>query len=144
MIISPFTFFHPLRVRWAECDAQNIVFFGNYFTYFDVGMTEYFRALGYAFAGEDALEFYTVHAQADYLASAIYDDALEIGVRCAQIGKTSVQFAFALCRGEAVLVTGRTAYVHALRNTKTKAPLPEELITAIVSFEKTPPEGRGA
>ena len=44
-----FTFLHPLRVRWAECDAQGIVFNVNYFLYFDVVMTGWVRALDIAF-----------------------------------------------------------------------------------------------
>lgn len=135
-----FSFRLPLRVRWAECDAQGIVFFANYFTYFDVGMTEYFRALGHEFAGENALEFYTVHAEADYYDSAVYDDELEIGVRCARLGETSLQFAFALYRGNAALVEGRMIYVHAVPRTKTKTPVPGALIDAILELEKTPPE----
>lgn len=42
---SQFTFFHTLRVRWAEVDPQSIVFNGHYLTYADVAITEYFRAL---------------------------------------------------------------------------------------------------
>ena len=44
-----------LRVRWAETDMQGIVFNGHYLTYFDVAITEYWRAIGMpypaAFAG---------------------------------------------------------------------------------------------
>ena len=39
------TFTHQLRVRYAECDAQGIVFNGNWFLYFDTVMTEYWREL---------------------------------------------------------------------------------------------------
>lgn len=35
-----YTFFHSLRVRWAEVDPQGIVFNGNYLTYLDVATTE--------------------------------------------------------------------------------------------------------
>ena len=38
---NDFKLLHPLRVRWAECDAQGIVFNVNYFLYFDVAMTEW-------------------------------------------------------------------------------------------------------
>src|ERR1039457_2711426 len=41
-----FTFCHTLRVRWAEVDKQGIVYNVNYFLYFDVGITEYWRAIG--------------------------------------------------------------------------------------------------
>ena len=83
--IGDFTFTHPLRVRWAECDPQGIVFNVNYFLYFDVGMTEYFRALGYS--GETMEEFFTVHAEADYKAPAKFDDELEIAARAARLGR---------------------------------------------------------
>ena len=43
---ASFSFSHRLRVRWAEVDKQNIVFNGHYLTYFDVGVTEYWRAIG--------------------------------------------------------------------------------------------------
>src|SRR2546428_5985566 len=42
--MTPAPFVHPLRVRYAECDPQRIVFNANYFAYFDVGMTELWRA----------------------------------------------------------------------------------------------------
>ena len=32
-----------LRVRYAECDAQQVVFNARYADYIDVAMTEYFR-----------------------------------------------------------------------------------------------------
>ena len=35
-----------VRVRFNEIDGQNIVFNGNYLVYADIGVTEYFRALG--------------------------------------------------------------------------------------------------
>jgi len=137
---TEFTIFHPLRVRWAECDTQNIVFFANYFVYFDVAMTEYFRELGHAFAGEGALEFYTVSAAANYFDSAVYDDELDIGARCARIGETSATFKFAVLRGNEVLVEGQTTYVHAVPKTKEKTPIPESLIGKIEAMERTPPE----
>jgi acyl-CoA thioester hydrolase len=36
----PEIFVHELRVRYAECDPQNIVFNANYLVYFDVAFTE--------------------------------------------------------------------------------------------------------
>ncbi len=137
---TDFTFFHPLRVRWSECDAQGIVFNVNYFLYFDVAMTEYMRALGFSFIGPEALEFYTVRAEADYRGSAVFDDELRIGVRCARLGTTSMSAAFIILRGDEVLTEGALTYVHALRGTKTTAPLPAFFIDRATAFERTPPE----
>ena len=51
---SEFWFFFPLLVRYAEVDQQGIVFNAHYLTYFDVGITEYFRALGYDYTSQPA------------------------------------------------------------------------------------------
>ena len=45
---SQFKFQTPVRVRWMECDAQGIVFFGAYMNYLEVGLSEYFRNLGFS------------------------------------------------------------------------------------------------
>ncbi len=47
-----YTFFHSLRVRWAEVDPQGIVFNGNYLTYLDVATTEYYRQLGMSYPAD--------------------------------------------------------------------------------------------
>lgn len=39
---APFT--HRLRVRYSECDQQNVVFNGDYLFSCDVAMTELWRA----------------------------------------------------------------------------------------------------
>ena len=41
-----FRFVHRLRVRWAEVDAQKVVFNGHYLTYLDVAISDYWRAVG--------------------------------------------------------------------------------------------------
>lgn len=137
--LAAFTFRHPLRVRWSECDAQGIVFNVNYFLYFDVAMTEYMRELGFTFVGEDALEMFTVSAKADYRGSAVFDDMIEVGVRCARIGTKSMVAGFIIMRGDEVLTEGELTYVHAERGTKNTTPLPAHFIEKVTAFEKTTP-----
>ena len=136
---TDFTFAHPLRVRWAECDAQGIVFNVNYFLYFDIGLTEYLRALGYA--GENTVDFFTVHAAADYKVSALFDDELEVMVRAARIGRTSITFEMAVMRDGALLTSGLMVYVHGTGDSgkQAAAVLPQAVVDKIMSFEKTPP-----
>lgn len=135
---TAFTFFHPLRVRWAECDPQGIVFNVNYFLYFDVAMTEYMRALGYE--GAASPEFFTVRAEADYRAPARFDETVEIGVRCIRLGRASMALELAIFRAETLLTEGRMTYVHAERGGSSSVPLPESLVGRILAFETTPPE----
>lgn len=137
-----FSFLHLLRVRWGECDAQGIVFNVNYFLYFDVGITEYFRALGYS--GAASPEFYTVHAEADFRAPAVFDDEIEVAARCARLGVKSMTMKLAIFRGDELLTEGTLVYAHAERGARNAAPLPREFVARILAFEKIPPERKTA
>lgn len=139
-----FTFCHSLRVRWAEVDRQGIVFNGNYFLYFDVTITEYWRAIGINYPDGIVKEFgtdlYAIKATAEYHASAEYDDMLDIFGRTSRLGRSSMQFQLEIWRGDTHLVSGELIYVNADPATKKSAPLPEPLRRSIVDFERTKPE----
>lgn len=135
---SAFTFSHPLRVRWAECDAQGIVFNVNYFLYFDVAMTEWLRAIGCSPSA--TIEFYTVRAEADYRGSARFDDMLDVAVRCVRLGEKSMSLKLAIFRGEELLTEGALTYVHADRETRKSSPIPKEFIDRVLAFERVAPD----
>ncbi len=139
---SDFAFSHPLRVRWAEVDRQGIVFNGHYLTYFDVGITEYWRAIGYPYPGallEQGNDTFAVKATIEYKAPAQYDDLLDVMVRVGRIGRTSLQFVLQIDRGETQLVSGELIYVNADADTRKPAPVPVFLREAIARFERVPP-----
>lgn len=139
-----FTFCHPLRVRWAEVDPQSIVFNGHYLTYADVAITEYFRALGVAYPADlarDGGDFFAIRTLLEYRAPAHFDDQLEIGIRAARLGRSSLTFALGIWRGDALLTSGEIVYVHADGATRSSLPLPAWLREKITGFERTRPEG---
>jgi acyl-CoA thioesterase FadM len=49
-VTTPTPFRYYLRVRYAECDAQKVVFHSRYAEYTDVAINEFFRALGFSAA----------------------------------------------------------------------------------------------
>ena len=72
-----YTFFHSLRVRWAEVDPQGIVFNGNYLTYLDVATTEYYRQLGMSYPADllrGGGDLFAVKSTLEYRAPAHFDD----------------------------------------------------------------------
>src|SRR3982751_6567356 len=106
---SDFRFFDRLRVRWAESDAQQIVFNGHYLMYFDTAIAGYWRALAMPYHETMAAlggDMFVRKATLEYLGSAVYDDVLAIGMRCARIGKSSIAFQAAAFRQDELLVTG--------------------------------------
>jgi len=143
MAREDFSFFHPLRVRWAEVDMQGIVFNGHYLTYFDVAFTEYWRATGLPTVlqqAEEGREMFARKATIEYQAPARFDDMLDIGVRCVSFGRTSVRFAVEIYHGDEHLVTGELVYVYADTTLRKGVPWPEDWRETITRFEKRPPE----
>ena len=119
---------------------QGIVFNVNYFLYYDIAIFEWTRALGYS--QEEAPEFLTVRAEADFRGSARFDEELEIGMRCARLGTKSAAMACAIFRGDDLLNEGQMTYVYVRKGTVETAPLPEEYAARVIEFEKLRPEGR--
>ncbi len=91
-----FKFFSPVQVRYGETDMQGHVFFGNYFTYFDIALTEYLKALGYNYNDflNEGLDFFYVQADCHYKGRAFFDETLHVHVRVSNIGNTSFTFEF--------------------------------------------------
>lgn len=136
MTETRFAVVHPLRVRWAEADMQGVVFNANYLAWFDIGITEYLRAL---FAGEAHLlaqtfdRLFVVKSTLEYRESARFDDMVEVCARCVQIGRTSLDVGFEIRRDGRVLVSGSNVYVHTAGGRP--APVPDELRRRIARFE---------
>ena len=98
-----FRHFERLRVRWAEVDMQQIVFNGHYLMYFDTAVAGYWRALGLPYQAtmvDLAGDLYVRKATLEYEGSARYDEQLDVGIRCARIGNTSMLLQAAVFRGE--------------------------------------------
>ena len=143
MARQQFRLTHRLRVRWAEVDRQGIVFNGHYLTYFDVGITEYYRALGYPYPdglAQHGTDLYVRKAEVEYQASAEYDDEIDICVRVERLGRSSFDFRIEIHRAGQLLVTGKVVYVNADPVARKSAPLPDFLRKAIKAFEHTAPE----
>ena len=144
-----FTCSHQLRVRWSEVDMQKIVFNGNYLNYIDVAIAEYWRAIGlpypHGYVDRYANDVYLRKATVEYLGSARYDDMLDVLVRVARLGRTSMTFAFEIWGAAAdppgkPLITAELVYVNADPATMTAVPLPAAVRDLIVKFERVAPQ----
>ena len=135
---TDFRFFDRLRVRWAEIDAQQIVFNGHYLMYFDTAIGGYWRALALPYAQTMAQlggDLYVRKATVEYEASARYDDVLDVGMRCARIGNSSILFSGAAFRQDQLLVSCELVYVFADPHTQTSKPVPGALRDILNAFE---------
>jgi len=130
--VDPFKYY--LRVRYAECDAQKVVFNSRYAEYVDVGVSEYLRAAGvFGSFITGALDFQLVKQTIEWKAPARFDQVLELSTTATRLGTTSftLDTAFRIAGDERVIVTAETVYVLVDVRTLTKLPLPDFLRAAL-------------
>jgi acyl-CoA thioester hydrolase len=142
MAREDFSFFHSLRVRWAEVDMQGIVFNGHYLTYFDVAFTEYWRVTGLPgvlLQAKEGRELFARKATIEYQAPARFDDMLDIGVRCSGLGRSSSRFTLEIYCDEEHLISGELIYVYADTAARKGITLPDDWRSTISRFEKLSP-----
>jgi YbgC/YbaW family acyl-CoA thioester hydrolase len=136
---ASFRFFHRLRVRWAEVDLQKIVFNPHYLMYVDTALADYWRALALPY--EQSLramggDLFVRKSILEFHASAAYDDVLDVGLRCARIGNSSLQLVSGIFRGEDLLVGAELVYVFADPVAKASLPVPQVLRDLLTRFEQ--------
>jgi acyl-CoA thioester hydrolase len=143
MALADFAFLYPLRVRWAETDMVGVVFNGHYAAYFHVAFTEYLRATGLPNALEQGASGHVLYVRKstiEYAAPARFDDLLEIGFRCAAIGRSSIRFVQEIFRDGQHLISGELTYVYADTQLGKGVAVPDDWRRTITSFEKLPPD----
>lgn len=132
--MSDLPFRYYLRVRYAECDAQKVVFNARYGDYIELATTEFMRALGF----EDELvtgsiDYQLVKQLIEWRSPARFDDVLEARVWAHHLGTTSftLHTEFRRAADEVLLATGETVYVLVDSATLAKTPLSATLRSAL-------------
>jgi acyl-CoA thioester hydrolase len=120
-----------LRVRYAECDAQGVVFNARYGDYVDLAMTEFMRALlgGYATLLARGLDTQVVRLATDWSGPARFDEVLALRVRPLRLGNTSFTLHVDI-RGwpdERAVAVSEITYVLVSAGDHRKQPLPDDL-----------------
>ena len=104
------------RVRYKDTDQMGMVYYGNYFTFFEVGRVEYMRERGIAYKHmerEDDSYIVVAEASCRYLRPARYDDLLRIRTRVSESRRRSIRFVYEILRHDSgeVLATGETVHI---------------------------------
>jgi acyl-CoA thioester hydrolase len=105
-----------LRVRYAETDQMGVVYYGNYFTYFEVGRVEWCRARGFDYGRmerEEGTVLVVAEARCRYRAPARYDEMLAIRTSLKQVRNSVIVFAYQITNADSgqLLASGETTHV---------------------------------
>jgi acyl-CoA thioester hydrolase len=133
-----FRFKTTVRVRYADTDAQGHVYFANYLVYFDIGTTDYMKAIGYSYEKllEEGYDFFTVEALCRYRGEAFFDDELQVGAKISNIGNTSFTFSLGLFRNGVLIADGHIVNVMIDQSSKKPVRVPEGFRKAVEKFEQ--------
>jgi acyl-CoA thioester hydrolase len=131
----PFKYSAVTRVAFSDTDAQGVVYYGRYMPYFDRAWNEYMRHLD-LLRGRDG-DFVMRAVTVEYFAPARFDDLLEIFVRAARIGRTSVTHEHSAYKidGDELLATARQTLVYVDRRERAARFIPDVVRERILEFE---------
>lgn len=102
------------RVIYGDTDQMGVVYYANYFRYFELSRSEFFRSLGgsYVELEKQGFGLPVVEANARYRSPAKYDDVILIEVKLAELKRASMRFEYVVRReaNRDELVSGHTVH----------------------------------
>ena len=126
---SPFTLY--IRVRYGECDPQQVVFNARYGDYLDLAMSEFFRAIfgSWNLMLERGLDCQVVRMLTEWQHPARFDDVLALRVCTEKVGNTSFSICVTIVRAEdqQPIATAEVTYVMVTASAHDKTPVPDDL-----------------
>jgi acyl-CoA thioester hydrolase len=132
----PFKYAAYTRVGFSDTDAQGIVYYGRYLPYIDLARVEYHRHLG-LMRVQEGREFVMRASSVEYFAPARFDDLIEVFVRPARVGRTSITFENAAYRvdDDVLMVTAQQTLVLVDLDQRKACPIPESYVESLRAFE---------
>ena len=127
------------RVRFAETDQQGIVFYGEYFTFQDEAVSEFFRRIEYSYEEmeADGWQVHVANTELNYRDAAEFGDVLVNELRVVELGTASFTFEYRARRkaDDRVLVDGSVTHVAVDLETEEPTPVPDAFREAVADFQ---------
>lgn len=111
-----------IRVRYAETDQMGVVYHANYFIWFEIGRTAFFRSLNMNYGkleDEDVL-LPVIDVGCKYIVPAKYDDEIIIRTKLVKLKGVRLTYNYEIIRKEdgEILATGHTTHAFVDKNLK--------------------------
>jgi acyl-CoA thioester hydrolase len=103
-----------VRVRYAETDKMGVVYYANYFVWFEVARADLLRSLGWSYREMEraGVSLPVIEAHCEYVRGARYDDELDVQTRGRLLSPVRMEFNYTVInRADAtVAASGRTVH----------------------------------
>jgi acyl-CoA thioester hydrolase len=99
---------------------MGVVYYANFFVYFESARTDFMRYVGFPYGEMEKKGIFVpvIEAYCRYLSPAYYEDELEIHLWVSEIKNTSFKYSYEVKRGEKLLAKGYTRHVLVNRDMK--------------------------
>ncbi|MFO7294968.1 MAG: thioesterase family protein [Caldicoprobacter sp.] len=111
-----------IRVRYKETDKMGVVHHSNYYTWFEIGRSEYMRARGMTYRSmeEKGLMLPVIEARCFYKQPAKYDDVIVIRTHMADFKGVRLKMEYEVIREEDGVLLAKGYTVHAITDANLK------------------------
>lgn len=125
--------FQSITTRWHDNDIYGHVNNVTYYSFFDSAVNTYLIERGGLDIHEGGVVGFVVSSSCDYFASIAYPDLIDVGLRVAKLGNSSVQYELAVFKaGESeACAAGRFVHVFVDRESNQPVSIPEGLRAAL-------------
>lgn len=96
------------RVCYGDTDQMGVVYYANYFVFFERGRTEMLRSVGFPYSRLEELGVFlpVTEAKCRYFAPAHYDELLTLRSTVLDLGRVRLTIGTQVLREDKVLVSG--------------------------------------
>jgi acyl-CoA thioester hydrolase len=135
--VHGYRFSTPVRVRFAETDAQGITHNANYPVWFEVARVAYLEEYcgGYQRLRDLGLEAVVLETHIRYLQPTRFDDRLVVHARCVDVRGARFRYEYAIERDGELVADGWTAHATVDGTTFRPTRIPDWLRDAISAAE---------
>ena len=104
-----------IRVRYAETDKMGVVYYANYFVWFEVGRADLLRSLGWTYREmeQGGVSLPVIEARCQYHRAARYDDELDVRTEGRLLSPVRMEFVYEVRRKDDGLIAASGHTVHA-------------------------------
>jgi len=112
---TPPTSTSTVRVRYAETDKMGVVYYANYFVWFEVARADLLRSLGWSYREMElaGVSLPVIQAECHYHSAACYDDELDVRAIGRLVSAVRMEFTYDVVRRSDSRLTASGKTIHA-------------------------------
>lgn len=113
------------RAIYRDTDQMGVVYYGNYYAWFEVGRNEFIRSLGLTYKDleEQGVMLPVIESRCTYKVPARYDDLVIIRTGISEMKGARIAFVYDVIREKDGILLARGSTTHAFADAKTLRPV---------------------